>query len=703
MPLTDPATWSDRLQRTLARYDEPLLRQVAGRLCKPRNHWPVEELIRRSLNTIQNPPVLDRRLGDLEPACRQVLALLARSQQPIWPVGSLMEMLLTLGQPDGLQPILSLLRGGLLYPDLPTPEGAAPLKDFEQWLTSGDGSRPGVFAHPLVTARLDWTDLALPDCPGAVAVSAAAPTQEADGLDWPLRLAVLWQQVATVPIRRTQQGGFFKRDLERLRTDALLNSAPPDSLAALLDPGLLAVHLALHLGLLREADGELRAGTEPPGWEDGLPAVVALLWTTLLRVEGWNVRAGHATGRVPGNPYPSVYLLALLLLGQLPAGGWARPADLDRWLCARHPYWQGSRGEGAGVEAFLLGLAYPLRLVQAARHEGKWVVRLSALGRWLLGLGEAPALAAYPQTLLVQPNLEILAYRQGLTPALVARLGRVATWKGLGPACTLQLQPESVYRALEAGESFETILQALERHGMKAVPAPVLNSLRTWANKRERIQVYAAAALFEFNSAEDLDEALARGLPGVRLSERLAVVARESDIDYRHFRLTATRDYVLPPEKCVEVEADGVTLGVDGSRSDLLVETEVRRFAEPAERASSNGRRLYRLTPESVAAAREQGLTPQGLEVWFLQRSGQALPAAARLLLAGPHVPPLEVCRLQVLYVPTAEIADGLEQWPDTRSLLAGRLGPTALVVAEEHTAALRARLAALGIELQEK
>src|SRR5262249_37371553 len=249
------------------------------------------------------------------------------------------------------------------------------------------------------------------------------------------------------------------------------------------------------------------------------------------------------------------------------------------------------------------------------------------------------------------------------------------------------LQPESVYRALESGETFETILQALQRHGMKPVPDPVVNSLRTWADKRERIQVYAAASLFEFNSAEELSDALARGLPAVRLSDRLAVVAREGDIDYRHFRLIGTRDYTLPPERCVEVEADGVTLGIDLARSDLLLETEVGRFAEPFQRSGVSGRQFYRLTPASVASARANGLGLQTLEGWFLQRTGQPLSAAARLLLVGGQVGPLELKRLLVLYAPTAEVADGLLQWPETRALIEARLGPTALVVSEEGAA----------------
>src|SRR5207248_2163157 len=90
------------------------------------------------------------------------------------------------------------------------------------------------------------------------------------------------------------------------------------------------------------------------------------------------------------------------------------------------------------LETFLLGVAYQLRVVQAARGPGAddWLVRLSAAGRWLLGLAEAPALdTVYTQTLLVQPNLEVVAYRQGLSASLIARLTRFAAWKSLGPVC----------------------------------------------------------------------------------------------------------------------------------------------------------------------------------------------------------------------------------------------------------------------------
>jgi hypothetical protein len=172
-------------------------------------------------------------------------------------------------------------------------------------------------------------------------------------------------------------------------------------------------------------------------------------------------------------------------------------------------------------------------------------------------------------------------------------------------------------------------------------------------------------------------------------------------VDFRHFRLTGTRDYFLPPDQCVEVDADGVTLHVDLARSDLLLDTEMLRIAEPLAGAASGPRRSYRLTPESLARARAQGLNLAQLETWFRERTGRSISPAARLLHSAAEVGALNVERLLVLQAAQAELADGLLQWPTTASLIRRRLGPTALVVAEEDVPVLQARCAEIGIELR--
>jgi len=707
-PALEP--WMERVRQTLHAYDEALLRTVATRLCKPRNQWPASELIDRCLATFDNSAVLDRRLKELQPAARQVLTLIAMSRQPRWPVGSLVEMLITLGAEDGLAPVQALLEAGLLYPELPTGGAKMKVRHFETWLAQQP--RPLVYAPPAITDRCGGEPLPI----GVDSTTLAGPGREADGVEWPLRLAVLWQQAATMPFRRTQQRGFFKRDLERLRGDAVLNAAPADPLIELPDLGLFVAAWSVAAGLLRDEDGELRAGAFSDRWNGPLPGLLAELWSAVPTLSGWDVQHGGETPGGPGNPYPSTYLLAVTALTALPESAWAKPETIDRWLGQRHPYWQAaapSNGEprkrgadktapSCGAAAFLLGVAYPLRLVDAARDKaGAWQVRLSALGRWVLGLSDkAPSITTFPQTLLVQPNLEILAYRQGLTPDLVVRLTHFARWQTLGAACTLHLEPASVYRALEAGESYATITQLLDRHGMKPTPTPVLDALKTWSNKRDRISLWPEAVLLEFPGPAELNDAIARGLPAMRLTDRLAAVARESLLDYKHFRLTGTRDYCLPPEKCVDVEGDGVTLSVDPARSDLMLETEIQRFAEPAATSGAAPRRIYRMTPASLHAAKKAGVHLDDLALWFQQRTGLPLSPAAKMLLTGAEAPPPELRRQLVLHVLNPELADGLLQWPTTAVLIQARLGPTTIAVAERDAEALQQRLAEVGIKL---
>ena len=480
MARSDLSSWTDRLRRTLESYEEPLLREVTGRLLRPRNQWPVDELIERSLTTVNNPAVIDRRLQDLLPAGKQLLALIAHARQPEWRVGNLIEMAVALGHSDGLSVVAQLCQEGLLYPIWPEArEAGKRLKNFQQCFANGTAV-PAVFAHPEVAARALGADLGLPELPAVTVPSI--PISEADGLEWPLRLAVLWQLVVAGPLRRTQGGTFFKRDLDRLQQDPLLNSPPAESLVDLPDLTLLVVAFAEAQGIVGEVDGELQAATLPSCWDEGLPRTLEGLYTALFRPASWNPQNGFQPEPDGiGNPFPSGYLLTLMLLARQAPDAWIRPADADAWLRQHHPYWlleQAPPSSPSWVSTFWLGVLYPLRIVQAVRHDsGEWVVRLSPLGRWLLRLTETlNPLPSYTQTLLVQPNLEILAYRQGLTPGLLSRLTRFAAWKGLGPACTLQLQPDTVYRGLETGLTFETILQTLEQHNTRATPLTVVDS-----------------------------------------------------------------------------------------------------------------------------------------------------------------------------------------------------------------------------------
>lgn len=694
----------DRVRSTLECYDEPLLREVAARLAKPRNHWPREELIRRCLEVLENPPVLDRRLAELPDPARSLLAIVFRSRQPEWPLASLFELLMALGQEPAAvgATIQDLFEAGLLFPVLS--EQTTRFGSFGYWLSTATEGPLYVLVPRQIAGRVrppegDWPEL-------GEHLALARPMQ-ADGLDWLLRLGVLWQQVRSVPFRRTQGGGLFKRDVERLTQDGLLNARSADALIELPDLGFLLAEVAERLGLLVPIDSELRAIRLPEEWNDGLWSALSGIIPQLFRLNDWGPVDGYRPLSKHNQPFASAYLLVLEVLRHQPAEEWVPIDLLQDWIQERHPFWARSgvrpSQRGPWLEVFLLGVAWPIRLIEATRHEESWRVRLTEWGRAFLTGQEPPQLPPpFPKTLLLQPNLEILVYRQGLTPGLLRRLTLAATWKTLGAACTLALEAETVYRALEGGETFESLSRLFEQYGTRATPPGVLDLMRTWANKRERITLYPTATLLEFASSRELEEALARGVTGFRATDTVLVVASEDQIDFKHFRLAGSRDYGLPPERCVTVEADGVTLSVDLSRSDLLLETELPRIAELVDRQTSNNRRIYRLTPESLGRAREAGWSGITLENWFQQRLGISATPAAKLLLLAPMLESPRLRRLVVLTVSDTAVADGLEQWPITRPYVVERLGPISLVVEQEKVPALREIATRLGLTIPE-
>ncbi|HEX4591611.1 MAG TPA: helicase-associated domain-containing protein, partial [Gemmataceae bacterium] len=303
------------------------------------------------------------------------------------------------------------------------------------------------------------------------------------------------------------------------------------------------------------------------------------------------------------------------------------------------------------------------------------------------------------QTLLVQPNLEIVLFRQGLTPALIARLSRFAVWKTLGLACTLQLTAESVYHGLEGGETLADLIALFERHGTRDLSETVLGSLRSWASKRERVLVFPAALLLEFRTPGELDRALGLGLVERRVNDRIGLIASEDRINYVQFRFVGTRDYLAPEELCAAVEDDGLVVTVNENRSDLLLDSEVRQFAVPAG-LGIDERPRYRLTPETLRAARGLGMDARSLDDWFRRRTGEPLPPAARLLLTGDETGPLSIQRLTVLQLPSAEIADGMMAWSETREFVSERLSPTVLAIPAEAVAGLRQVLGEIGIRI---
>ncbi len=655
---------------------------------------------------------------------RTALALLPYIPSRGWRTDEVRELLRYAGCAAPEKSLRALLATGLAALGGPAGWVETP-RHFDLALNGWTGEELRLVPHPAV--RHQFT-VPLFDAPKKTAARQVHNERESDGLEFLLRVAVIWQRVAESPIRVTQSTNLFKRDQERLYTDSVLAAPMFGELAPLPDSGAIALVLAKRLGLLTvDADSESLRAQWGDFWQGTAATAQRQVWQTLMGERHWGDHDPAASGFANGHDIPAKRWLVLLLLASQRTGAWMSLAELDRELKMRGPVQpsdsapRGSRpfqvvvggpttaqpaaaprAELADwIESFVLGAMYQLGVVRVAEDaSGELVVRLSEMGRWMLGLGpQPPQPPAFEKTLCVQPNHEVIAYRQGLTPELIGQLASFCRWKGLGAAVTLELTPDSVYRGLELGRTAEEMVAILDRHSQRALPPAVVDSMRNWSGRRERLRLYSRATVLEFASAEILEEALASGLAGDRLTDRMLLVPDERVIPFDRFRLQDKCDYGHAPKICVEAGGDGITWEVDLGRSDLLVACELSRFAEPM--ASATGERLrYRITPASLAAADRVGLGAAYLRDWFSRRAGAELPASVELMLQASNRSGVELIPMVVLHTASAAAADGIAQHPATRQHVLRRLGPQSLAVRAEGVDSLRAALQEMGIHI---
>jgi hypothetical protein len=467
---------------------------------------------------------------------------------------------------------------------------------------------------------------------------------------------------------------------------------------------MLAVELARRLDVLHLDRDELSAAPVPDRWLTSSSRPLEALWPAVWNIRDWDPVEGLANEIGSTRWMPALGLALVAALQSAPASHWLTIDDLAEWVANRHPdFGKAKQRLPEWVAALMLGLLHSLQAVEVAKVSNAWRIRLAPAVREWLTIGKTErASAAVMQTLLVQPNLEMIVYRQGLTPALIGQLTRFAEWKQLGLACTLALTAESVYRGLESGLSLADIIRTLERHSTRPLPDSVLETLRSWSTKRERVQVYSSAILLEFRTPEELQSALKQGLIEQALTERIGLVTSESQIDYSRFRLVGTRDYLASEERCVEVDDDGLTLIVQDGKADLLLSAEVRRFANAIEPLSDD-RSQYQMSIESLQKARKSGIELKWLDDWFFRRTGFAIPASAKLLFLGADVGQLSLNQVTILRLPTSDAADGIEQWPTVQPYLIERLGPTTFAVESSKLEDLTKLLHSAGLSIEQK
>src|SRR5262249_52349278 len=144
----------------------------------------------------------------------------------------------------GIDPVIELLEGGLLYPVVE--KDMECVRRLDHWVTHSGGRSSAVLIPEPVAERARRMQLELPRLD---AIEAVSGSEEGDGLDWLLRLAAVRQQLWRGGIRQTQQGAFFKRDYERLTSDPLLTMPVATGRTEVPEPSLLVMEMAALTGI----------------------------------------------------------------------------------------------------------------------------------------------------------------------------------------------------------------------------------------------------------------------------------------------------------------------------------------------------------------------------------------------------------------------------------------------------------------------
>ncbi len=297
---------------------------------------------------------------------------------------------------------------------------------------------------------------------------------------------------------------------------------------------------------------------------------------------------------------------------------------------------------------------------------------------------------------------------------MVGRLSRFAWWTQIGSALELKLTHESIVHGLDRGSKPDWMIETLATASQRPLSRGVIEAINHWAERRERVVYYAATTLIEFGSQTERDQAVdlwppEEENPPIPVAERFLLVEDDRTVPYARLRLASSRDYRRPPEVCVTVEPDGVTLVLDPARADLLVDAELALFADAmpaperisAQSASSLARRFV-ITSDSLQRGVTRGMASARLSEWFERRAGRPTPPSVQLLLmaGSSQVPKLKAAKIVVLTLPSAELLEGLRQLPSTRSLLGEPLGPTSVAIPEPQVGPLQTALKELGISL---
>ena len=205
-------------------YGSELLGRIvenASRLSRGRRKPDAVAQLEKILNS---PGILKRLIDELEEREQHTLSVLCQCPGLIWRLDQACRLLIACGVDSPSRSLNILANQGFI--GFVRLRGDEPILRFEYPRDTPPESMPGVTAlYPLVEhLKPSSVDLFDP-----LEGKTCSKFLGVDGWDIPIRLARFWQLSWNLPLKRTQQGRLYKRDLDRIESDPILNSSLLDA------------------------------------------------------------------------------------------------------------------------------------------------------------------------------------------------------------------------------------------------------------------------------------------------------------------------------------------------------------------------------------------------------------------------------------------------------------------------------------------